>query len=83
MPSNGFTFAIGVSCQVDRIGILGRLAQLGEHFTLSANRHVSRLKVILYVNAQFFRRQITHVAHARLYHEITSQYLVDRLSLSR
>lgn len=78
MPSYGFALTIGVSSQIDGIGPLRSLSQFTEYLALATDRYITRLKTVFNVYAQFFRRQISHMPHARLDDEILAQDFVDR-----
>ena len=52
MPSNGFTFAILISCEIERVGVLHRCFQLFDLFFLVARHHIQRLEVVLDIDAK-------------------------------
>ena len=81
MPGDRFSLAVRVGCEVDKIGFLGCLAQLGDDLILSLDRPVFRLKIVLEIHAHGLSRQVTQMSHRGFDDVVAAQILANGLGL--
>ena len=88
MLADGFTFTIRIGGEIDRLGSFRGLLQIGNNpFVVTLFRirdnFVFRLKIILNIDAQTFRRQIFDVPDRGLHDEVLAQIFIDCFRLGR
>ena len=83
VPGDRLALAVGIRRQVDRVRPLRRSPEVGEDLALPADGHVAGHEVLVHVDAEFLRRQIADVPHARLHDEVAAEDLVDGRRLGR
>ena len=82
MPGNGLSFAVGVACQIDFIGILGIFLKCLDEVPLAADIDVFRCEIMLDIDAELTFRQIAQMSHRSAHHVFSSQIFFDGLGLS-
>ena len=80
---DGFALAVRIGCEVDRIGRLRQLLQLGENFLFAGNDDVFGVEVILDIDAQGALGQVLDVAKRGLDRETLAQIFLDGFRLAR
>ena len=83
MGGNGLALAVRVRREIDRLGVLCQLLQLGEDFFLAGNDDIFGLEVGVRINAQLALRQILHVPERRFHVIATTKILLDGLGFAR
>ena len=83
MPRYRLSLAVGVGCEIDLIGILRFLFQLGDKRTLAAYVYIFRLEAVFYIYSECALRQVAYVTYRR-YHLIAgAEIILDRSRLGR
>jgi hypothetical protein len=86
--ADGLALAVGVGGEVDGLGLLGGLLQLGDDLLVVAllrvrNQLVGRLEVVLHVHAEALRREVFDVAERGHHAIIWAEVFTNRLRLRR
>ena len=70
MPGNGFTLAVRVRCEIDKVALGCRMAQLGDDLFLAFDRLIVRREIVLDIHAHFLSGEIADVTHGCLDNKI-------------
>ena len=81
MPRDRLALTVGVGREVDGVGFLRRLLQLGNELFLALDDRVLRFKIVFHVHAQPCLRQVAHVAHRGDDLIIAAEVFFDRFRL--
>ena len=68
VPADRFTFAVRVRCEEDLIRFLDFLAEFCQNISLSPDRDVLWLVVMLHIDPQLGFREVADMAVARIHH---------------
>jgi hypothetical protein len=83
MPGDGFTFAVKVSRQKDRIGLARGRDDLVDMLLVALDDVVAHGEVVVGIDRAFFGHQVAHVTVGGQDLEIRAQVLVDGGRLGR
>ncbi len=83
MPGDGFTFTVGIGCEVNRVGRFRGLLQIRHDLLLAFQDLIGRLKIIFYVDPEFALGEILDVTHRGADVIITAQIFFNGLHLGR
>ena len=83
MPRDRLALAVRVGCEIDKVALVRRLAQLVDNLVLPLDRDIFRAEIVLNVDSHGFSRQITQMSHGSLDHVIRAQILPDCFCLCR
>ena len=81
MPGDRLSLPVRVGRQIDPVRLLHFLAQLCQDFSLSADRNIFWLIVVLYINSKLTFGQISHMPVGSVYLIAASQEFFNCLHL--
>src|SRR5262249_20348196 len=83
VPADGFALAIGVGCDVDRLGFLCGGLEFLYYLFLAGDDFVGGLKLVLKIDADALLWQVFYVSNRGKNLVASAQVLIDRLRLRR
>ncbi len=83
VSSDGFAFAVRIRRQVDGVGRLGQLLQLGDDLLLAGDYDVLRGEIVVEIDPERFLGQVFDMAERGLDLVARAQIFLDRLRLGR
>ena len=83
VPRNGLALAVGVSREVQRVGLLERAHNRVDMFFVAVDDLVIHAVAVRRVNGPFFGDQVADVTIGRQHREILAQVFLDGLGLGR